>query len=54
VIDFADGLFVYDIALSGPPDEVSEQEAEEIARRLYDRVRGAPASGLTGMTVIGR
>jgi hypothetical protein len=41
-IDFAVGVFVYDIALSGQPEEVSEQEAEEIAKRLYERVVGAP------------
>jgi hypothetical protein len=41
-IDFADGLFVYDIKLSGPPEEVSEEEAEEIAQTLYERVKGAP------------
>jgi hypothetical protein len=41
-IDFADGPFVYDIALSGSPEEVSEQEAQEIAKRLYERVVGAP------------
>jgi hypothetical protein len=41
-IDFADGPFVYDITFSGPPEEVSEQEAELIAKRLYERVVGAP------------
>jgi hypothetical protein len=41
-IDFADGQFVYDIRLSGPPDEVSEEEVEEIAQTLYERVKGAP------------
>ena len=41
-INFADGPFVYDIALSGLPEEVSEQEAETIAKRLYERVVGAP------------
>jgi hypothetical protein len=41
-ITFADGPFVYDVALSGAPDEVSEQEAEEIIRALHERVMGAP------------
>ena len=41
-IDFADGSFVYDITLSGLPEDVSEQEAEEIAKRLFERVMGAP------------
>ena len=39
---FADGPFSYDLTLFGPPDEVSEQQAEEIAAKLYDRVAGAP------------
>lgn len=39
---FADGPFAYSISLFGPPDEVSEQQAEEIATKLYDRVHGAP------------
>jgi hypothetical protein len=34
---------VYDIALNGPPEEVSEQEVEEIAKKLHERVAGAPA-----------
>jgi hypothetical protein len=42
VIDFADGQFVYDVKLSGPPEEVSEEEAEDIAQTLYERVAGAP------------
>ena len=41
-VDFADGFFVYDIALAGPPEEVSEQQLEEIAETLYERVAGAP------------
>ena len=39
---FANGQFAYSVKLFGPPDEVSEQHAEEIARNLYERVRGAP------------
>jgi hypothetical protein len=39
---FADGPFAYNVRLLGPPDEVSEQQAEEIATKLYERVQGAP------------
>jgi hypothetical protein len=43
-IDFADGVFAYRIELSGrPPGAVTEEEAEEIAKSLYERVQGAPA-----------
>lgn len=41
-IYFADGPFAYDVTLFGPPDEVSEQQAEEIVEKLYARVQGAP------------
>jgi hypothetical protein len=41
-VTFVDGPFLYDISLAGPPDEVSEEEAEEIAQALYERVKGAP------------
>jgi hypothetical protein len=41
-IEFTDGPFAYDIKLSGLPGQVSEDEADEIAKRLYDRVAGAP------------
>jgi hypothetical protein len=44
-IRFSDGDFAYDIELFGPPGEVSEEEAEEIAGKLYDRVKGAPVKG---------
>jgi hypothetical protein len=44
-IRFADGDFAYDIELFGQPGEVSEEEAEKIAGKLYDRVRGAPVKG---------
>jgi hypothetical protein len=42
-IDFADGAFAYRITLRGAPGEVSEDDAEEIAEALYERVKGAPA-----------
>jgi hypothetical protein len=41
-IQFADGPFAYRITLSGRPGTVSQDEAEEIAGDLYDRVAGAP------------
>jgi hypothetical protein len=41
-IGFADGVFTYRVIFDGPPGTVSEDEAEEIVQRLYDRVRGAP------------
>jgi hypothetical protein len=41
-IGFADGVFAYRVILDGPPGTVSEDEAEEIAQHLYDRVHGAP------------
>ena len=39
---FADGPFAYSVKLFGPPDQVSAQQAEDIATKLYRRVRGAP------------
>ena len=43
---FADGPFAYDVRLFGPPDEVSEQQAQEIAANLYAaRPRRATAAG---------
>lgn len=42
-IQFADGPFAYGISLRGGIGEISEEELEEIARRLYERVKGAPA-----------
>ncbi len=41
-IFFADGPFAYDVKLFGPPDEVSEQQAQEVAAKLYAHVHGAP------------
>ena len=41
-IFFADGPFSYHVSLFGPPDEVSEQQVEKIAAKLYVRVSGAP------------
>jgi hypothetical protein len=43
-IGFADGVFAYRVIYDGPPGTVSEDEAEEIAQHLYDRVHGAPGS----------
>lgn len=42
LILFTDGPFSYAVKLFGPPDEVSEQQAQEIAANLYTRIQGAP------------
>jgi hypothetical protein len=42
-IGFADGVFAYRIILNGPPGKVTQEEAEQIAKSLYDRVKGQPA-----------
>ena len=42
-IYFADGPFAYEVTLFGPPDEVTREQAEEIAQKLYERVQGAPS-----------
>jgi hypothetical protein len=39
---FADGPFAYEVTVFGPPDEVSRQQVEDIAEKLYARVNGAP------------
>ena len=39
---FADGLVAYEVTMFGPPDEVSRQQVEDIAGKLYARVKGAP------------
>lgn len=39
---FADGPFAYEVTTFGPPDEVSRQQVEDIAAKLYERVNGAP------------
>ena len=41
-IGFADGVFAYRMMLNGDPGEVTQDEAEEIAKSLYDRVKGQP------------
>jgi hypothetical protein len=41
---FADGDFAYHIVYGGPPGTTSEDKAVEIAKALYDRVHGRPAS----------
>jgi hypothetical protein len=41
-ITFADGPFAYEVDMFGPPDKVSQEQAEEIAKNLYDRVEGSP------------
>jgi hypothetical protein len=42
LILFADGPFSYEVKLFGSPDEVSEEQAQEVAAKLYARVHGAP------------
>jgi hypothetical protein len=42
-ISFADGPFVYQVEGFAPPGKISEQQIEDIAKRLRDRVAGAPA-----------
>jgi hypothetical protein len=32
------------VILDGPPGKVTQDEAEEIAKSLYDRVKGQPAA----------
>lgn len=39
---FADGPVAYEVTTFGPPDEVTRQQVEEIAEKLYARVSGAP------------
>ena len=39
---FVDGPYAYEVTVFGPPDEVSRQQVEEIAEKLYERVQGAP------------
>lgn len=43
-IDFADGVFTYRIQVKGAPGAISQEDAEEIVKRLYDRVHGAPTA----------
>jgi hypothetical protein len=44
-ISFADGPFVYELEVFGPPGKVSEKQIEEIAEKVHDRVKGAPPAG---------
>lgn len=39
---FADGPLAYEVTVFGPPDQVSRQQVEDIAEKLYERVQGAP------------
>ena len=41
---FTDGVFAYRVRLNGPPGSVSEDQAEDIAKSLYERVHGRPAT----------
>jgi hypothetical protein len=40
-ITFADGPFAYEVDMHGPPDKVSQEQVEEIAKNLYERVEGS-------------
>lgn len=41
-ITFADGAFAYQLEGFGPPGSITEQQVEDIAKKLHDRVAGAP------------
>jgi hypothetical protein len=41
-ISFADGPFAYQVEGFGPSGKVTEQQIEDIAQKLHDRVAGAP------------
>ena len=43
-IVFADGPFTYLVNSSGDPGKFTKQQLEEIAKKVHDRVEGAPAS----------
>jgi len=43
-ISFADGPFAYEVDMHGPPGKVSQEQLEEIAKSLYERVEGSPPS----------
>ena len=45
---FADGVFVYALEGFGPPGAFTEEQVEEIAARLHDRVEGAPPEAESG------
>jgi hypothetical protein len=42
LVSFADGPFVYGIAVNGPPKTIEESDFVHAAERLYDRVKGHP------------
>jgi hypothetical protein len=41
-ISFADGPFAYQVEGFAPPGKLPEQQIEDIAKKLHDRVAGAP------------
>jgi hypothetical protein len=41
-IGFSDGVFAYRMILDGSPGKVTQNQAEEIAKSLYDRVKDQP------------
>lgn len=42
-IEFTDGVFAYRVQMNGKPGAVSQDKAVTIAKKLYERVKGAPA-----------
>jgi hypothetical protein len=42
-VGFTDGSFVYVVDLHGPPGSVSEEQASDIARALYERIADLPS-----------
>jgi hypothetical protein len=42
LISFSDGVFAYRVIVSGPPGAITEDEADDIVKSLYDRVKGQP------------
>lgn len=48
IITFADGPFVYQVEGFAPPGKITEQQIEDIAKKLHDRVAGAPEPAESG------
>jgi hypothetical protein len=48
LIVFAEGPFVYQVEGFAPPGKISKKQIEEIAKKVHDRVEGAPAPETQG------
>jgi hypothetical protein len=48
LIVFAEGPFVYQVEGFGPPGKISKKQIEGIAKKVHDRVEGAPAPETQG------